>query len=71
MKRNSAAETRRQVDHIDEQLVVQVQERLARGLAPPAEAYQIQNRTKIDWSLAPSWARPIDPEIFDGCGHEG
>jgi hypothetical protein len=45
--------------------------RLRQGLAPPREIYLVQNRNAIDWSQFPAWARPIDPEIFDGCCHEG
>ncbi len=46
-------------------------ERMSRGLAPPPEIYRIKNRSLIDWSIFPSWARPLDPEVFDGCCHEG
>lgn len=45
-------------------------ERLRRGLAPPREIYDVQNRGRIDWSMVPDWARPVDPEVFEG-GHEG
>jgi len=45
-------------------------ERLKRGLAPPREIYDVQNRGRIDWSSFPDWARPVDPELFEG-GHEG
>ncbi|MEQ8785200.1 MAG: hypothetical protein RIC55_02840 [Pirellulaceae bacterium] len=48
-----------------------VSERLAQGLAPPPEAYLVENRRHIDWSQVPEWARPIDPEMFEGCSHEG
>lgn len=54
-----------------QQLAEEVRRRLSRGLAPPREAYLVHNRRMIDWSQAPEWARPIDPELFDGCGHEG
>ena len=46
-------------------------DRLRRGLAPPAEIYRVKNREQIDWSVFPGWARPTDPEVFDGCCHEG
>jgi hypothetical protein len=46
-------------------------ERVRQGLAPPNEIYQVQNRGRIDWSELPEWARPTDPEMFEGCGHEG
>jgi hypothetical protein len=48
-----------------------VAERVQKGLSPPREAYQVQNRGRIDWSRYPDWARPIDPEVFEGCSHEG
>lgn len=52
-------------------LAQRVKERLEQGLAPPREAYQLPLRDQIDWSQAPDWARPTDPELFEGCGHEG
>ena len=45
--------------------------RMQQGFTPPAEVYQIQHRSRIDWTKFPDWARPIDPEAFDGCCHEG
>jgi len=45
--------------------------RVRRGLAPPREIYEVQNRNDIDWSVLPEWARPADPELFEGCAHEG
>ena len=44
---------------------------LKNGLAPPREIYDIRNRQRVDWSQLPSWARPTDPEMFEGCAHEG
>jgi hypothetical protein len=44
---------------------------MRQGLAPPREVYEVQNRGRIDWTTAPDWARPADPELFEGCGHEG
>ena len=55
----------------DEQLARKIEDRLKKGLAPPAEIYNIQNRHKIDWSSVPEWALPIDPDLFEGCAHEG
>ena len=55
----------------DPRLAARIDERLAKGLAPPAEIYLVQNRNKIDWSRIPIWAQPMDPEAFDGCVHEG
>jgi len=46
-------------------------ERVKRGLAPPKEIYGTPFRDRIDWSRFPEWARPIYPEVFEGCGHEG
>jgi hypothetical protein len=46
-------------------------ERVRKGLAPPAEIYEIRHRVRIDWTACPEWARPVDPEAFDGCCHEG
>jgi hypothetical protein len=49
----------------------QAMERMRKGLAPPREIYDVQNRGRIDWARAPEWARPIDPDSFEGCAHEG
>ncbi len=46
-------------------------ERVSRGLAPPREVYEAQYRGRIDWSRFPDWARPTDPEVFEGSSHEG
>jgi hypothetical protein len=46
-------------------------ERVRQGLAPPKEIYETPYRGRIDWSRFPEWARPSDPEVFEGCGHEG
>jgi hypothetical protein len=46
-------------------------ERMKKGLAPPREIYEVQNRGRIDWSKYPDWARPVDPELFEGSAHEG
>jgi hypothetical protein len=46
-------------------------ERMHKGLPPPREVYDAQNRSRIDWSASPDWARPADPELFEGCSHEG
>ena len=46
-------------------------ERISHGLAPPPEIYRIEYRRYIDWSEFPTWAQPIDPQVFDGCCHEG
>jgi hypothetical protein len=54
-----------------ENLEVVAMNRMKSGHAPPPEVYDIRNRGKIDWSKAPDWARPADPEAFEGCAHEG
>jgi hypothetical protein len=41
------------------------------GRALPREVYRVPYRDRIDWSRFPGWARPIDPEVFEGSGHEG
>jgi hypothetical protein len=46
-------------------------ERARQGLPPPREVYDARNRDRIDWAEFPSWARPTDPELFEGCTHEG
>jgi len=45
--------------------------RTQKGLAPPREVYEAQNRNRIDWSQFPEWARPTDPDAFEGTAHEG
>jgi hypothetical protein len=52
-------------------LIELAEDRISHGLAPPPEIYRIEYRQRIDWSEFPSWAQPIDPEIFDRCCHEG
>jgi len=54
-----------------ENLVEIAMSRMREGFPPPAEVYLVQNRGKIDWSLCPDWARPVEPDVFDGCCHEG
>lgn len=44
---------------------------MRKGLPPPPEIYEVQNRSLIDWAQFPEWARPSDPELFEGCAHEG
>jgi hypothetical protein len=46
-------------------------EHVQKGLAPPKEIYSVPYRNQIDWAKFPAWARPIDPEMFEGAGHEG
>jgi hypothetical protein len=54
-----------------ENLVRLAGERMAKGLAPPPEIYQTPYRNQLDWSRFPGWARPTDPDVFEGCCHEG
>jgi hypothetical protein len=54
-----------------EALMRRVDQRVRQGLAPPPEIYRVPIRQKVDWSKLPEWARPVDPEVFEGCGHEG
>jgi hypothetical protein len=54
-----------------ERLVALARERMRRGLAPPPDIYKAPYRDRIDWSLFPDWARPNDPELYEGCSHEG
>jgi len=44
--------------------------RLSHGYAPPREIYDVRNRGQINWSKVPEWAKPADPELFEGA-HEG
>jgi hypothetical protein len=46
-------------------------ERVRQGLPPPREAYEAQNRSRIDWARFPAWAWPTDPDAFEGTAHEG
>jgi hypothetical protein len=46
-------------------------QRMRQGLAPPREIYDSRNRDRVDWSTLPEWARPSDPDLFEGCVHEG
>jgi hypothetical protein len=54
-----------------DRLVRLAEQRMHRGLAPPTEIYRIENRQRVDWQKFPVWARPVDPQVFDGCCHEG
>jgi hypothetical protein len=52
-------------------LIKLAQQRMRQGFAPPPEIYRIEYRGRIDWWQFPDWARPVDPQLFDGCCHEG
>lgn len=54
-----------------ERLTNLAEERVRQGLAPPKEIYEVWYRDRIDWSRFPGWAWPCDPDLFEGCGHEG
>jgi len=45
--------------------------RAKKGLAPPREIYLAPYRDRINWADFPEWARPCDPDLFEGCSHEG
>jgi hypothetical protein len=45
--------------------------RARQGLAPPREVYLAPYRDQIDWAEFPEWARPSNPDLFEGCSHEG
>jgi hypothetical protein len=60
----------RRVDRNDALLRL-AEKRVQHGLAPPSEVYRVENRRRIDWQEFPEWARPVDPQIFEGCCHEG
>ncbi len=63
-RRTATAEELKQLEDL-------VAERIKCGLAPPREAYELPYRDRIDWAAFPEWARPCDPELFQGCSHEG
>jgi hypothetical protein len=48
-----------------------VRQRTQQGLAPPREIYDVRNRARVDWSTLPEWAIAPDPDVFEGCVHEG
>jgi hypothetical protein len=62
---------RRELRGKEKELFELAQSRMRRGFAPPPEIYRIEYRNRIDWLQFPSWAWPTDPELFDGCCHEG
>jgi hypothetical protein len=62
--RTAAAQTASSVEECARQ-------RTRQGLAPPREIYDIRNRNRVDWSTLPEWAMAPDPDIFEGCAHEG
>ena len=61
----------RGLSQVHQQLVDRARWCVERGFAPPAEIYRVEYRSHIDWATFPSWARPQDPEAFEGCCHEG
>jgi hypothetical protein len=42
-----------------------------RNAAAQAASNYIRNRDRVDWSTLPEWARPSDPDLFEGCVHKG
>jgi hypothetical protein len=59
------------IDVRGDTLIRLAEQRMSHGFATPPEIYRIENRRRIDWLLFPSWARPVDPQVFEGCCHEG
>jgi hypothetical protein len=56
---------------VGEALIRLAEQRVGQGLAPPSGIYRVEYRRRIDWLKFPDWARPVDPQLFDGCCHEG
>jgi hypothetical protein len=54
-----------------EEMISRARDRTRKGLAPPRELYQAPYRDRIDWGQFPEWARPSDPDLFEGSTHEG
>jgi hypothetical protein len=54
-----------------EALVCRALDRVGMGEPPPREVYDVKYRDRIDWLRFPLWARPSDPDVYTGCGHEG
>jgi hypothetical protein len=46
-------------------------EQARKGFAPPRKVYEAPYRDRIDWSAFPDWAQPNDPDLYEGCAHEG
>jgi hypothetical protein len=67
----AAAETAAEAKEKVQELERRAANRVRHGLAPPKEIYDATCRSRIDWSRFPEWARPSDPELFEGCAHEG
>lgn len=55
----------------DEVIVRIAEARMSAGFAPPPEIYEVRLRNRINWGDYPAWAQPVDPELFEGCCHEG
>jgi hypothetical protein len=54
-----------------EALIKLAEQRIHQGFAPPPEIYRVEYRRRIDWLKLSDWARPVDPQLFEGCCHEG
>ncbi len=54
-----------------EDVAAQASGRVQAGFAPPREVYDVTRRQAIDWLTWPAWARPCDPELFEGTAREG
>jgi hypothetical protein len=57
--------------HSPEEILEIAEARVRQGFAPPPEVYRLRGQIEVDWSRFPSWAQPTDPEVFEGCSHEG
>jgi hypothetical protein len=57
--------------HGVQEILESAEARIRQGFAPPAELYRLRGRAEVDWSRFPGWAQPTDPDVFEGCSHEG
>ena len=54
-----------------QELIESAERQIRQGFAPPPKIYRIEYRQRVDWLRLPDWARPVDPQLFEGCCHEG
>ncbi|MCA9189573.1 MAG: hypothetical protein R3E01_19460 [Pirellulaceae bacterium] len=71
MKSNGSSDQGTTVEMNPEALIRLAKRRARMGVCPPPEIYRVEVRRLVDWSEFPEWARPSDPQMFDGCCHEG
>jgi hypothetical protein len=67
----NSSDVSRRMGVSEDELIRLAEQRMSHGLAPPPEIYRVENRRRIDWLRFPDWARPVDPQVFQGCCHEG